>query len=214
MSSQITKHLKKKPSTRDSILISACECFARHGFHGTTVRMIAEFAETPLSSLHYHFGNKEELFKEVVKFLLGIGRKLGDDIDEELRALKKQGASEIERIEHMLGMWVDFNFAHPELSQIALHQMAEFDIEEPLKRIHEVLPADEYAIGKISSYFNLPKTREFRSQIMASNMVITGFVGGRNYHKKMLGKNVSDDSYKELVKSTISVLFKNTFQKS
>lgn len=56
--------------TKTAILHAALECFADHGFDGTSIRMIAERAGRPLSLLSHHFGNKEGLYLEVFRFVL------------------------------------------------------------------------------------------------------------------------------------------------
>ncbi len=53
--------------TRTRLLDAAAELFARQGFHGTTVREIAERAGVNLAAGHYHFGSKRELYLEVFR---------------------------------------------------------------------------------------------------------------------------------------------------
>ncbi len=54
--------------TRDRILEAAGEQFAERGFRGATVRTICERAGVNISAIKYHFGGKEELYSEVLKF--------------------------------------------------------------------------------------------------------------------------------------------------
>ena len=55
--------------TRTLLLQAALACFADHGFDGTSIRMIAQRAQRPLSLLSHHFGNKEDLYLEVFQYL-------------------------------------------------------------------------------------------------------------------------------------------------
>jgi AcrR family transcriptional regulator len=57
--------------TRTALLKAALVCFAEHGFDGTSMRMIADRAKRPLSLLAHHFGNKEGLYVEVFRMILG-----------------------------------------------------------------------------------------------------------------------------------------------
>jgi AcrR family transcriptional regulator len=57
------------PDTRTALLQAALACFAEYGFDGTSIRMIADRAQRPLSLLSHHFGNKEGLYLEVFKYL-------------------------------------------------------------------------------------------------------------------------------------------------
>lgn len=56
-------------ATRLDLLKAALACFAENGFDGTSMRMIADRAQRPLSLLSHHFGNKEGLYLEIFKFL-------------------------------------------------------------------------------------------------------------------------------------------------
>lgn len=54
--------------TRKKLLNSAGLLFAEHGFDKVTTRMIAESAGIRLSSIHYHFVNKENLYIEAFRY--------------------------------------------------------------------------------------------------------------------------------------------------
>lgn len=60
-----TKNLK---GTKETILISAAEVFLDHGYYDTTVRMIAQKAEVNQALINYHFGDKEALYLEVIRY--------------------------------------------------------------------------------------------------------------------------------------------------
>ncbi len=52
-------------STRARILENAECLFARHGFHGVSLRSLARAAEVNLAAVHYHFGDMRVVFSEV-----------------------------------------------------------------------------------------------------------------------------------------------------
>jgi len=52
--------------TRERILDSAEKLFARHGFHGTSIRDIATDADYQFALVGYHFGSKLELMDRVL----------------------------------------------------------------------------------------------------------------------------------------------------
>ena len=55
------------PSTsRERLLDAAEELFADYGFNGVSVRQIVEAAKVNLGAIPYHFGTKENLFKQVI----------------------------------------------------------------------------------------------------------------------------------------------------
>ena len=95
--------MKRSPlDTRTLLLQAALACFADHGFDGTSIRMIAQKAERPLSLLSHYFGSKEDLYLEVFKYLYENfhQRSLADlvapaevvlkDREEAIRVLREQ----------------------------------------------------------------------------------------------------------------------------
>ncbi len=53
--------------TRTRLLDAGAELFAAQGFHGTTVREIADRAGVNLAAGNYHFGSKRALYLEVLR---------------------------------------------------------------------------------------------------------------------------------------------------
>ena len=53
--------------TRARVVAAAGELFAARGFHGTTMRDIAQRARVNLAAAHYHFGSKETLYLDVLR---------------------------------------------------------------------------------------------------------------------------------------------------
>jgi AcrR family transcriptional regulator len=57
--------------TKARVIAAASALFAERGFHGTTVRDIAQRAKVNLAAGHYHFGSKETLYLEVLRAQFG-----------------------------------------------------------------------------------------------------------------------------------------------
>jgi len=55
--------------TRIRILETAASIFAEHGFAATTIRHICSKAQVNLAAVNYHFGSKEGLYRETIRFL-------------------------------------------------------------------------------------------------------------------------------------------------
>jgi AcrR family transcriptional regulator len=51
--------------TRTSLLDAAERLFAEHGFDATSIRMITDVAGVNVASIHYHFGSKENVLRNV-----------------------------------------------------------------------------------------------------------------------------------------------------
>ncbi len=55
--------------TRLRILETATEIFARLGFAATTIRLICGQAHVNLAAVNYHFGSKEGLYRETIRYI-------------------------------------------------------------------------------------------------------------------------------------------------
>lgn len=57
--------------TKQRILNAATNVFVQKGFSGTSISDIAKMAEVNQSLIYHHVGNKQELWQEVKRFLIG-----------------------------------------------------------------------------------------------------------------------------------------------
>ncbi|MEJ2758538.1 MAG: helix-turn-helix domain containing protein [Anaerolineales bacterium] len=57
--------LSKGERTRLTIMQAAVELFARQGYHGTSMRQIADRAGIALGGIYNHFEGKEDIFRQV-----------------------------------------------------------------------------------------------------------------------------------------------------
>ena len=54
--------------TQIKVLEAAEAEFAEHGFAGASIRNITQRAGVNVASIHYHFGSKEELIKQLLLY--------------------------------------------------------------------------------------------------------------------------------------------------
>ncbi|MCB0417625.1 MAG: TetR/AcrR family transcriptional regulator [Bdellovibrionaceae bacterium] len=59
---------EQSSDTKKRILDSALKIFAEHGFDGASIRSISQEAKVNIAAINYHFGNKENLYFEVVRY--------------------------------------------------------------------------------------------------------------------------------------------------
>jgi AcrR family transcriptional regulator len=81
--------------TRRKILDCAEKLFARHGFHGTSLRRITSEAGVNLAAVHYHFGSKDGLVEAVFRRRM---EPLNEERLQQLQALRAGGAFSVEQL--------------------------------------------------------------------------------------------------------------------
>jgi AcrR family transcriptional regulator len=64
---------ERAEATRQSALESAGLLFARHGYEGTSLEMLARAAGINKALIQYHFGGKQGLYSEVLRQAIRIG---------------------------------------------------------------------------------------------------------------------------------------------
>ena len=95
---------KKKPA-REAIAAVAVRHFATYGFSGASVREILRDAGANVAAAHYHFGSKEELYREVVSTFL---TKLCEERQRTLLQIESSPpATQRERIETLVRGYVE-----------------------------------------------------------------------------------------------------------
>jgi len=100
--------------TRREILEAAEESFAASGFVGATTRQVAARAGVNVATLHYHFGNKERLYRAVLDAVISA------EIPESGRS-----DSPVERLTAVVESLWDHAWTRPALSRLSLlHRLA------------------------------------------------------------------------------------------
>ena len=95
--------------TRREILQAAQESFAAAGFAGATTRQVAARAGVNVATLHYHFGNKEGLYRAVLE----------EAISGRLPAPESAGGP-ADRLARLVGHLWDFGESRPALARLSL----------------------------------------------------------------------------------------------
>ncbi|MGB2897120.1 MAG: TetR/AcrR family transcriptional regulator [Anaerolineales bacterium] len=114
---------RKGELTRESILEGAYQLFLQQGYHGTSMRQIAEEAGIALGGIYNHFSGKEEIFTSVLEayhpvheIVPGIQASEGATIEEFVRNAAKSMMTALERQPGFLNLIfieiVEFNSQH------------------------------------------------------------------------------------------------------
>lgn len=119
MAASVTNTLRKvrqdPESMKARILAAARRVFGQYGYHGATTRGIAKEVGIDISTLYYHWGEKEDLYEAVVF-----------DIIDELRVLLRRVEKKIhgrplaERMDISIDTIVHYLFDRPEISNLIL----------------------------------------------------------------------------------------------
>lgn len=197
MATPLEKARKNPDSVKAKILNTARRLFGEYGFHGTTTRMIASEAGIDISSLHYHWGDKANLFEAVT---LDITDGMREKLVEVERKIK--GLSLPERIDLAIGEMSDYLFEHPEISNLTLFRYftktredTDMDILVP-----EFISDIAFSMGLADSRKNV--SVEVQMKIIAMMNSIHNMVSGENFFRSIL--NIDHEAYKKAAKQTLN----------
>ena len=104
-------------SMKARILKAARQLFGEYGYHGTTTRMIAKQVGIDISTLHYHWGGKKDLYEAVVT---DINEEIMRKFIEVERIIR--GMTLEEHIDVASAFLIEYLFEHPEIPKMILHR--------------------------------------------------------------------------------------------
>jgi TetR/AcrR family transcriptional regulator len=99
--------------SRSQLLDAAEEVFGRRGFHGTTLKEIAELAEFSVGSVYSFFSSKEDLFQQI--FL-----RRGEDFMPGMRSAAAGGASARQALSDLVDYQIRVFREHPPFGRLYL----------------------------------------------------------------------------------------------
>jgi TetR/AcrR family transcriptional regulator len=119
MPEKVNRMLAKGAESRERLVDAAIECFARHGFEGTSVRAIAEQAGVTFQLIRHHFGSKEDLWAAAARELWDRAQELfaramspsPEDADDPKRALR-----------HFALVIIEYNAKNPSFRRMFTHE--------------------------------------------------------------------------------------------
>lgn len=194
-------------SMKGKILKAARQVFGEYGFHGTTTRMIAEAVGIDISTLHYHWGDKGNLYEAAVL-----------DITEDLR-LK---LIEVERVIHgrplavrmdmAIKLMTDYLFEFPEISNLILFRY----FGKTRHQTHFDFHVPEF-ISDIARSMDLCKDQKnapvaVKMQVLTLMNAIHNFISGENFFRPMLG--LEKEAYRKKVKETLKFILIPAFNRT
>lgn len=115
---QATAAATPRGDTRAAVFAAAAAAFSAHGFAGTGVDQIADLARVNKAMIYYHFSDKLELYREVVRDMLrAVGAAVTEIADATL--------SPIDKIDHFILTFVRLADERPWFPTLMLREIAE-----------------------------------------------------------------------------------------
>lgn len=102
---------------RATVISAALEMFSTRGFHGASMRQIAQAADTSLSNLYNYFGSKDELLEFVLE---NTARLLAESLEAAVQAAGDDPAA---RLEAAVRAYVDFSVEKPQASVVGITEV-------------------------------------------------------------------------------------------
>jgi AcrR family transcriptional regulator len=199
MSTPLEKARRDPESMKARILEAARRIFAEYGFHGTTTRMIAQEVGIDISTLHYHWGGKKDLYEAVV---VDINKDLGQKLIETEQMI--HGRPLAERLDVSIDRMTDYLFDHPEVSNLILFRyFGKTRYEGNLDFSVPEFTADiARSMGLARDRKNVPP--ETVMKVLAVMNSIHNFISGENFFRPMV--KVERERYIALVKETLKFI--------
>lgn len=108
--------MNTQESTPDTLIATARELFARHGYDGTSVRMITEQAGANLGAISYHFGSKEALYAAVVG-------SVAKPLYSRVQAIAIGEGAPLDRITAIIAAYFEHFADHPDMPKLVVQQI-------------------------------------------------------------------------------------------
>ena len=191
-------------SMKARILASARRMFGEYGYNDTTTRMIAKDVGIDISTLYYHWGEKQDLYEAVIM-------DISEEIQQKLNEVEKYvgGRSLTNRLEIAIDMMCDYLFSHPEVSNLILfgyfnktRHGVTLDI-----RMSKYVSNIAVAMGLSNDKANV--SIQSKARILAVWNTVLNFISGENFFRPMLDTNRED--YIKVVKETLKFILVPAF---
>lgn len=121
------------PDGLSAPLRAALEVFARHGYHGASIRMIAEAANLSVPGLYHHYRSKQALLAAVVD------AAMQEMIAHTSAAVEAGGDQPVERFHNVVECLARFHMARRDHAFVASTEMRSMD---PEVRAHHIAQRD------------------------------------------------------------------------
>ncbi|MDM8515796.1 TetR/AcrR family transcriptional regulator [Desulfobacterales bacterium HSG16] len=206
MITPLEKARQNPGSMKARILNSARRLFGDYGFHGVTTRMVAKDVGIDISTLHYHWGDKQNLYESVVA-------DVNDEICEKLIEIEKKvhGKSLRVRLEVAIEVMADYLFDNPEASNLILFSYFGKTRPDSImdSKMSEYVTNIAIAMGLAPDKMDV--SPQANARVLAVWNSVINFTSGENLFRSIL--DVDRKQYIEVVKETLRFILIPAFTK-
>jgi AcrR family transcriptional regulator len=186
------------------ILAAARRIFGEYGYNSTTTRTIAKDVGIDISTLYYHWGEKQDLYEAVLE-------DVGDEIQHKLNEIERNvnAQSLTKRLEIALDMMCDYLFSHPEVSNLILYgyfNTAPNGVTLDIKMSEHIA---NIAVAMKLAPSKKQVSVQARARILAVWNTVLNFISAENFFRPMLDTNHAD--YVQVVKETLKFILVPAF---
>jgi len=204
MPSPLEKARQDPKSMKARILSAARRIFGEYGYNKTTTRMIAKDVGIDISTLYYHWGEKQDLYEAVLE-------DVGDEIQHKLNGIERNvsGQSLTKRLEIALDMMCDYLFSHPEVPNLILYG---YFNKAPNGVTLDIKMSEHIANIAVAMKLAPNKKQisvQARARILAVWNTVLNFISAENFFRPMLDTNHAD--YVQVVKETLKFILVPAF---
>jgi len=199
MATPLEKARRNPDSVKARILGVARKLFGQYGFQGTTTRMIAKETGIDISTLHYHWGDKGDLFEAVI-------HDLNDETRVKLIEIEKKikGKELTTRIDIALDEMFDFLYENPEISNHTIFRYftqttTDLDLNIGLASVPEYISDIAYSMGLSDN--RKAVSSEAQMKVIFMMNALHNFVSGEIFFRSIL--KIDREEYRRLAKATL-----------
>jgi AcrR family transcriptional regulator len=199
MPTALEKARQAPDSMKARILAAARLLFGEYGFHGVTTRMIAKEVGIDISTLHYHWGEKQDLYEAVLT-------DLSDEISDKLVEIEDlvHGKPLSVRLEVAIDVMCDHLFGNPESANLML--FSHFSKNRLNSEIHthmtRYLANIAVAMGLAEDKAHIPP--QANARVLAVWNSVINFAAGESFFRPML--KLDPQGYSDVVKETLKFI--------
>lgn len=194
--------------TRQKLIVVARKLFARYNYESVSVRMICDEADTNVSSISYHFGGKEELYRTC---LMEHGKGLHSSLSRIL-----SGPESVEECRVKMKIYIS-ELLENSVNDIDVMRMIIREIDSNLKIAEDIFQDVHLKLGEtFQSYIKRAQEKGFIREDIAPDFLdrfihTQSFMGIKFCElSSKLGKgNLFDKSYRDKLVDQMMKIFEN-----